>query len=459
MFPLKSHLTQSRGNPPKYRKPEIESLSTELVVANLPVSLGDRTVKASVYKCEQGKYDIYFIDNPRYFWRENIYGTGKGEYLDNDERFIFFTRAVLEFLLKKRMTYDIIHCNNWPTAMIPVFMKTHYSKNKQFRHTATVFTLHNVAYQGQFPPETMSLTGLSWDYFSPTQLALNGKFNFLKAGVLFSDVLNTVSSSYKKEILAEEHGSGLEEVLKSRDDAFYSIRNGIDYEIWNPEKDPFIAANYSPPGLKAKKKCKRDLIEEFGLSLGPKAALIGFVSFLSEQKGVDILLDAMDELMKMDVGLVILGQGEEPYEQKFLDMQRKYPGRVSVRLETNVALSHKVAAGADIFLIPSLYEPCGLNQLYSFRYATVPVVRATGGLAETVRPFNSKTISGNGFVFKTYSSRALLNAMKEALACYKEPKIWQKIVEEGIQQDFSWEKAARMYLKLYHRALEIKKGD
>ena len=443
---------------PRYRRPEIESLSTELVEPSLLISLGDRKIKARVFKCAQGKYDIYFVDNPKYFWRENIFGTGKREYLDNDERFVFFSRAVLEFLLSQKMAPDIIHCNNWPTAMIPVFLKTHYSRKRQFRHTATVFTLHNIAYQGEFPPETLAMTGLSWDYFSPKQMALNGKFNFLKAGVLFSDVLNTVSSSYKREILAEKHGSGLEEALKGRMDVFYSIRNGIDYEIWDPERDPYIAANYSSANLKGKKKCKRDLIDEFGLTLSPKAPLIGFVSFLSEQKGVDILLGAVDALMQMNVGLVVLGQGEERYEQMFLDMQRKHPGKLAVRLEMNPPLSHKVVAGADIFLIPSLYEPCGLNQLYSFRYATVPVVRATGGLVETVRPFDLTTMEGNGFVFKTFSSRAMLIALKDALKYYGDPKIWQKIVREGIQEDFSWEIAARKYLQLYQKALAIKRG-
>lgn len=442
---------------PKYRNPEIESLPKERVMGELMVPVGEEKVKACVYKGELGRHDIYFIDNPKYFWRDHIYGTGKGEYLDNDERFIFFNRAVLEFLLKAKMHVDIIHCNSWPTALIPVFLRTHYSQKSQFKKVATVFTLHNIAYQGEFPPETLALTGLNWNYFNPKQLSFNGKFNFLKAGVIFSDVLNTVSSAYKREVQTEKRGFGLQEILKNRRDVFFSIRNGLDYEMWNPETDPYIVANYSPSNLKPKKKCKLDLAKEFGLSLSAKTPLMGIVSYLSSQKGFDILLEVVDELMEMNVGLVVLGKGDERYESQFLKIQKKYPRKIAVKFDTNLALSHKVVAGADIFLIPSLYEPCGLNQLRSFRYGTVPVVRATGGLGETVKPFSPKTLKGNGFVFKEYSSRALLKTVKKALNCYKEPDLWQKIMEAGLCENFSWESAARKYARLYKNALEIKR--
>ncbi len=443
---------------PKYRRPEIDSLPKELVFSNLPVPLGDRKVKAQVFKGEQGRYDIYFIDNPKYFWRDHIYGTGKGQYLDNDERFIFFSRAVLEFMLKAGMQTDIIHCNNWPTALIPVFLKTNKTYKKKYKKTATVLTLHNIAYQGQFPPDSLVLTGLDWKYFTPQQFSLNGKFNFLMAGVLFSDVINTVSSSYRREILTKKHGLGLEQVLSHRKDVFFSIRNGIDYEVWNPETDPFIAANYSLANLESKKRCKEDLIKEFGLSISIKTPVLSLVSYMRSHKGFDILLEAMDELVQMDIALVILGLGEEIYENRLIEIQRRHPRKVAVRLEMNPALVHKITAGADIFLIPSLYEPCGLNQLYSFRYATVPLVRATGGLEETVRPFDPKTQKGNGFVFHEYSSHALLEALKEALRCYKKPRLWKKILAAGMKENFSWDKAAKRYAKLYRGAFEIKRG-
>lgn len=443
---------------PKYRRPEIESLPKGRVKIELLIPMGEGKVKGQVYKSELGKYDIYFIENPKYFWRENIYGTGKGEYLDNDERFIFFNRAVLEFLLKTKMPVDVIHCNNWTTALIPVFLKTHYAHKKHFKNVATVFTLHNIAYQGEFPAETLSLAELNWNDLGPQPLAFNGKFNFLRSGLLFSDILNTVSSSYKREILTVKHGFGLRDVLESRKNVFFSVRNGVDYEIWNPETDPYIVANYSSSNLRPKEECKKDLIHEFGLTLPPNIPLVGAVSYLSSQKGFDILMEAMGKIMQMDVGLVILGKGDEKYEGEFLAIQEQYPQKFSIKLEMNPALAHKIAAGADIFLIPSLYEPCGLNQLYSFRYGTVPVVRATGGLGETVKAFDAKTLRGNGFVFKEYSSQALVKALKEALACYATPHIWQKIVRAGLKEKFSWEGAARRYARLYQNALTMKKG-
>ena len=443
---------------PKYRFPEIDSLTKEIVWSGLQVPLGEKKVKTCVYKSELGKYDIYFIDHPQYFWRENIYGTEKGDYLDNDERFIFFSRAVLEFLLKSKKQVDLIHCNNWPTALIPLFLKTHYSHRALFKDVATVLTLHNAAYQGEFPPETLSLTGLNWNYFKPQQLSFGGKFNFLKAGIIFSDVLNTVSSTYKREIQTKRHGFGLEGLLERRRDDFISIRNGVDDETWNPETDPYIVANYTSANLKPKKKCKLDLIEEFGLPLTTRTPLVGIVSYLTFHKGFDLLIDIIDDLMKRDVGLVVLGKGNEKYEKEFLAIMRRYPHKVGVKLEMSPALAHKVAAGADILLVPSLYEPCGLKQMYSFRYGTVPVVRATGGLAETVRPFSYKTRNGNGFVFKEYSSQALLETLKEALSCYRRPDLWKNVMGTGLRENFSWKKSARKYVSLYRRALEVKRG-
>ncbi len=443
---------------PKYRRPEIDSLPKELVCSNLPVPLGDRKIKAQVFKGEQGKYDIYFIDNPKYFWRDHIYGTGKGQYLDNDERFVFFCRAVIEFMLKADKGVDLIHCNNWPTALIPVFLKTNRLYKKRFKNTATVLTLHNIAYQGEFPPDSLLLTGLNWKYFTPKQFSLDGMFNFLKAGVFFSDVINTVSSSYRREILTRKHGLGLEQLLNLRKEVFFSIRNGIDYEVWDPETDPYIAANYSFADLGGKIQCKEDLIKEFGLCISKKTPVVGLVSYMRRHKGFDILLESMDEIVKMDAALVILGLGEEIYENCLIETQRKHPNKVAIRLEMNPVLVHKITAGADIFLIPSLYEPCGLNQLYSFRYATVPVVRATGGLEETVKPFDPDTQKGNGFVFQDYSAKALLGALIEAVKYYGKPRLWNKILAAGMKENFSWDQAAKRYAKLYKNAIEIRRG-
>ncbi len=443
---------------PMYRRPEIESLPKEVVCHQLLVPLGGEKVKGRVYRSEFGKYDIYFIGNPKYFWRENVYGTGKGEYLDNDERFIFFSRAVLEFLLQAKIPTDIIHCNNWPTSLIPVFLKANYGNKHQFKNVATVLTLHNIAYQGEFPAETLISAGLTWNDLNARPFVFNGKFNFLQTGLVYADLLNTVSSSYRREILTKSHSFGLSDVLAGRKDDFFSIRNGVDYDVWNPETDPYIVANYAPSNLKPKKKCKLDLIQEFGLSTPAKTPLLGVVSYLSAQKGLDILLEVIDDILQKDVGLVILGRGEETYQNRFHAVQEKYPGKFSIKLEMNPALAHKIAAGADIFLIPSLYEPCGLNQLYSFRYGTVPVARATGGLGETVKPFDVKTQKGNGFVFKEFSSPALLEALEEALEYYAQPRHWQRIIQAGLREDFSWQKAAKKYARLYKRAIAKKKG-
>lgn len=443
---------------PKYRRPEIESLPKEVVLDQLLVPLGEEKVKGRVYRSELGKYDIYFIENPKYFWRENVYGTGKGEYLDNDERFIFFSRAVLEYLLKAKIPADIIHCNNWPTSLIPVFLKSLYGSRHHFKDVATVLTLHNIAYQGEFPAETLISAGLTWHDINHTSYVFKGKFNFLRAGLMHADLLNTVSSSYRREILTQSHSFGLKDVLAERKEDFFSIRNGVDYEVWNPETDPYIVANYTPSNLKPKERCKLDLIQEFGLSIPAKTPLLGVVSYLSAQKGMDILLEVIDNMLQKEMGLVVLGRGEEAYQNRFLEVQEKYPGKLSIKLEMNPALAHKIAAGADIFLIPSLYEPCGLNQLYSFRYGTVPVARATGGLGETVRPFDEKTQKGNGFVFKEFSSLALLRALERSLEYYAQPHLWQRIIQAGMRENFSWQKAAKKYAKLYKTAIDRKKG-
>lgn len=443
---------------PMYRKPEIESLPKEIVVSDLMVPLGDKKIKAKVLKSEQAKYDIYFIDCPQYFMRENIYGTGREDYLDNDERFIFFNRAILEFLVKSKIVVDVFHCNNWPTALVPVFLKTHYSRTRLFQQAASVMTLHNIAYQGEFPPDTISLTGLNWKSFGPECLSLKGKFNFLKAGVVFSDKISTVSSFYRREIMTKKHGFGIDQILTNRKKDLFAIRNGIDHEVWNPEDDPYIAANYSPDDLRAKGECKQDLIEEFGLALSLKTPILGIISHFSAPKGFDILLEALDNLMEMEVGLIVLGHGSDEYERRMLADCRLYPGRMAVKSDLSPGLVHKLVAGADILLIPSRYEPCGLNQLYGFRYGTVPVVRAIGGLKETVKPFSPSSLNGNGFVFKEYSSQALLFSMQQAVKLYQRPRAWKNLMRAGFKEEFSWEKAARRHVKLYQQALAKRQG-
>ncbi len=444
---------------PRYRTPEIESVSAETVLPELPVPLGGAKVKACVARSEQGHFDIYFIDNPKYFLREKIYGPSTGDYLDNDERFVFFNRAVLEFLLHSKLPVNILHCHNWPAALVPVFLKTHYQKEPPLKHVATVFTLHNVAFQGEFPPETLMLTELNWNYFNPSQLSLNGRFNFLKAGVVYSDIVNTVSSAYKQEIITQKHSHGLSEILRRRRNTFFSVRSGIDYDVWDPEKDPYLAANYGLADMSGKKACKQALLREFGLDLDEDVPVFAFTSRLTRHKGTDILIEAIDGLVGRGAGLVVCGEGEDKYEQALTAAARRYRGKIGLRLEIRPPLVHRVVAGSDLLLIPSLSEPCGLNQFYAFRYGTVPVARATGGLKETVRPYDPSKGEGTGFVFQEYSAQALLGAVEQAIDCYRNsPRAWQKLVEKGLRQNYSLEVTARGYVKLYEKALQLKRG-
>jgi starch synthase len=444
---------------PMYRQPGVDSLSKVPVLKDLSVPLGREKVKAAVHRAELGWADLFLVDCPKYFHREHIYGPSKGAYLDNDERFAFFGRAVLEYMSRARTAPDVVHCNNWPAALIPVLLKTRYAARAMFKATASVLTLHNVAYQGEFPADSMSLAGLTWNDFASCRLAFDGKFNFLKAGVLFADAVNTVSREYRKEILSREQGPGLADILKGQDLALHAIRNGIDTEEWDPATDPFITANYEPDAPDGKKECRRDLLREFGLSLPERTPVVGISSYLTRHKGFDLLREAAPALRELDFGLVVQGRGDEAYEDVFRALRAGRPDRVAVRFEISPALGHKVIAGSDILLAPSLYEPCGLTQLYAFRYGTVPVVRGTGGLRETVEPVGSSPPRGDGFVFGEFTPEALTDCLREALDLYAHPKTWRRVMNAGFRKDFSWGPSAGSYIKLYARSLNSKRGE
>ncbi len=443
---------------PRYRRPAIDSLELETVIPDLWVPLGQEKIKASVLKSEPGRFFLYFIDQPRFFYRPDIYGPGASGYLDNDVRFIFFNRAVIEFILQANLQVDVIHCHNWPTALIPVFLRTHYEENARLRKVATVFTIHNAAYQGEFPPESLAHTGLNWDYFTPQRLSLNGKFNFLKAGVVFADVINTVSATYQRDIQVAAAKDELGAILKGLGQRFVSIRDGIDYEVWNPAQDPFLAATFSAEDLSGKKVCKEDLIQEFGLKIELKKPLVGLISFFSPLKGIDLVAKSIDAIQQLDVGLIICGQGDESLASELEAAARRYRGTVEVRTEMTPSLMHKIFAGSDLALIPSREEPCGLNQFYGFRYGTIPVARASGGLKETIIPFNPRTGKGNGFLFQAYTPAALQRALSRAVSCYYKPEIWKQLIKKVMKQDYSWEQPGREYIQLYERAIELRRG-
>ena len=374
---------------------------------------------------------------------------------DNPERFALFCRAVLE-ASKILGVPDIFHCHDWQTALIPVLLRTLYDEDPSLSGIPTVFTIHNMGYQGIFSPDTLPLLMLPWDLFTMTKLEFFGKVNFLKGALTYSDFITTVSRKYAQEIQTVEYGFGLEGVLRSRASTVSGILNGVDYDEWHPATDRHIAANYTPESLAGKKECRRDLLTRFALDPETKAPVIGIVSRFAAQKGFDLIALAADRLAHEDVKVCVLGSGDKTYEDLFRRLVRQYPGRFAAKFGYDNEMAHKVEAGADVFLMPSRYEPCGLNQIYSLKYGTVPVVRATGGLDDTIEPYDLRTGKGTGFKFHEYTPEALLTSVQAALALYAKPAEWRKLMLNGMARDFSWTVAAREYLKIYERLRSAK---
>ncbi|MBI4825510.1 MAG: glycogen synthase GlgA [Nitrospirae bacterium] len=395
--------------------------------------------------------DAYFIENEKYYDRDELYCTPAGDYPDNASRFIFFSRGTLEALKALNLSPDIIHCNDWQTALIPVYLKKFYRNG--FPKTAALLTIHNLGFQGIFPKSDMPLTGLGWEMFNMNELEFYGKINFLKAGIIFSDIITTVSRTYAQEILTPEHGFGLEGVLRERKDDLYGVINGIDLDYWEPSKDKFIPANYSSKDLSGKAICKRSLQAELGLPVN-SSPLIGLVSRLSSQKGLDLVTDAMGEIIRSGAQIAVLGKGDEFFQNALLECRKKYPGHLSVTIGFEEALGHKIYAGSDIFLMPSRYEPCGLGQLIALLYGSVPVVTKTGGLADTVSEYASSQGTGTGFLMNRCSSEELLKTLQKAMELYYDKKEWNKIVKNAMSQDFSWRQSTEKYVSLYKKALK-----
>lgn len=443
---------------PKYRSVTGELYPLQATGVKIRVPIGNREEEGSILSTVLGGgLNCYFVENDRYFNREYLYATKDGEYVDNAERFIFFTRAVFEFIVSRGTRFDIIHSNDWQTALIPVYLRTLYSGFDIFAETASVFTIHNLGYQGLFWSHDMPITGLGWEMFTPRALEFYGKMNFLKGGLVFSDVLNTVSETYAKEIQTPEFGFGLDGVLYEERENLYGILNGVDYEIWSPESDAYIRANYTRDDLSGKIECKKDLLQEYGFASDVETPVIGIISRLVAQKGFDILYEIGSELAGLDVKFVILGTGERKYEDFFQEMAARYPSKFGVKIAYDDAIAHKIEAGADMFLMPSLYEPCGLNQIYSLKYGTVPVVRNTGGLADTVIDIDEDSERGTGFKFSRYQTTHLFGAIVRALSWYHKKEEWKKMMVRGMELDFSWDVSASKYVELYKKAL-VKRG-
>jgi starch synthase len=445
---------------PAYRHARYGGVPITPLGIDFIVPIGSKTVTGHLLQSTLpgNGVPVYLIQQDYYFDRDELYRSNGKDYTDNCERFVFFSRAVLEAIRLLELQVDVIHANDWQTGLIPAYLKIEYRNLPRYQQIASVFTIHNMAYQGQFWHWDMLLTGLDWKYFNWHQMEYYGKLNLLKTGLVFADSLSTVSPRYAEEIQTTAFGCGLEGVLQHRRDVLSGILNGIDESEWNPDTDPVLAATYSAETVReGKPRCKAALQAELGLPERPDAPLIGFVGRLAEQKGIDLIAKTIPEWAGTnDAQWVILGTGEPVYHQLFKNLAQRYPKNVAARLEFSDTLAHRIEAGADIFLMPSRYEPCGLNQMYSLRYGTVPVVRETGGLADTIVDANPQTLeagTANGFSFREDNPLALSETLGRAVDAYRHADVWKQLIATGMRQDWSWTRSARQYVKLYEQTV------
>ncbi len=398
-----------------------------------------------------GDIPVYFIENKHLFDREGLYGDSKGDYKDNFDRFNFYCKKTIELLKEIDFKPDIIHCNDWQTGLIPTYLKTIYKDDDFYRGIKTVFTIHNLAYQGVFEKNEFPKLGLSWDLFDVNGLEFYGKLSFLKAGLEFADLINTVSPTYSQEIQTKEFGCGLEGVLIKRKDMLFGVINGLDYKLWDPAQDNLIFEKYTSEDLRGKLKNKIELQKFCGLSENKDAVVLGFVGRLAEQKGIDLIAGTIKDLDKLKIQLVVLGTGDMKYHKLMEKAAKKFTKNVSVHLKFDNTLAHRIYAGSDMFLMPSRYEPCGLGQMISFKYGTIPIVRKTGGLADTVVDAVAYNSDGNGFVFENCKSKDFFKAVKSAVTYYRDTGRWQKLMKRVMSYDFSWDESARKYLEIYKK--------
>ena len=448
---------------PKYGAVDDRKFKIHEVVRlkDIKIELAGKEVIFSLKSCflpgQKIRVQIYFLDNQEYFGsRNSLYGdpmTGK-DYPDNDERFIILNRAVFELIIKLGWIPDIIHCNDWQCGLIPTYLKTVYSGEENFDKFKTLFTIHNLAYQGEFSKSSFKKTGLPDKLNSPKGILHKGKLNFMKSGLVYADAINTVSKTYANEIRTDSViGSGLKDVLSKRRDDLYGIINGIDTKVWNPDRDKHLPKKYSIKNVEQKAVNKQALAEKFGFEFKEDTPIIGLISRLFDSKGIDLIEKILPQLLKLDIQMIVLGTGDKRYHSFFDQIAKKHSDKFACYLGFNDDLAHLIEGGADILLMPSKYEPCGLNQMYSLNYGTIPVVRETGGLADTVKKFNEKTKEGTGFVFKKYNAKELLTEIKRALKVYRDKDTWNKIVKAGMKEDFSWNSSAKKYIDLYKTIL------
>ena len=428
---------------PRYGSIDLKGIRR--VYDSLPVFLARVRYDTSIYQAPE-EFPLYLVDCPQLFDRSGFYGDGGGDYPDNHIRFAVIARAALgvaRFLFRT----EIFHCHDWQSGLVPVYLKTTYASDPTFLGTRTLFTIHNLGYQGLFPRSALADTGLDPAVYRPDGLEFYGNVSYLKAGIAFADAINTVSPTYAREIQTPEYGFGMDGALRARAGVLTGILNGVDYRDWSPEVDRYTPARYSADKLDGKAVCKEQLLLEFGLPLDAmNRPLIGIVARFTRQKGADLIAEVAGDIIAENVYLAALGTGEPEYEDFFRRLAAQFPGRVAIQIGFDNGLAHRIEAGADIFLMPSRYEPSGLNQMYSLRYGTVPVVRATGGLDDTIE-------EGTGFKFKEYAGQALLGAVRTAVRAYSDPPSWREMMRRGMQKDFSWKTSAAAYSALYRRLL------
>jgi len=441
---------------PAYRTILESGYSWRPVITDMEVPLGYATLRANVLETLTAEgIRVYLIDREDLFNRPSLYGNRHGDYYDNLERFSFFCHGALRLANQLYIRPDVLHLHDWQTGLIPALLKGPYADWPNLSGMPTVFTIHNLAYQGNFPDDRFPVTGLSYShFFHPDGLEIWGQFSLLKSGIVYAHAVTTVSPTYAKEIQTDDQGMSMAGILRQRGGDVRGILNGVDYAVWSPETDSHLAATYNIDDPSGKKRCKAALMKELQLeSTGEEIPLLCMISRMDGQKGFDLLVSIVDGIMETGASLVILGSGNEWVEKTLESARTRFPERIALRYGFDANLAHRIIAGADIFLMPSRYEPCGLTQLYAMKYGTIPVVRGTGGLEDTVSLFDTATGKGNGFKFYPYDAKAFLEVIVKAVGLYRNRKHWKKLMHNGMKMDFSWDRSAKEYAGIY-RAIQ-----
>ena len=437
---------------PLYRAVDRQRHRVQPSGIELVVEVAGRRLAAQVHECRLDGCTVHLLDCPELFDRDGLYGPPGGDFPDNPVRFTWFCRAAIELAKALNFAADVVHVHDWQTALLPAYLEAGGWDLGPLRGAASVLTIHNLAYQGIYERGVFGVTGLPAWLDSPQGLEFWGNCSLLKAGLVTARALTTVSPTYAWEITTPEGGHGMEGVLANRKAALTGILNGVDYAIWSPENDPVLPARYSATDMRGKTVCRDALLREMGLEpAGKRTAVLGYIGRLAYQKGVDILAEALPHLLLDDVRICVLGSGDQRYQDQLSALARANPGRLGVRVAFSEEMAHLITAGADLLLMPSRYEPCGLNQIYALRYGTAPVVRATGGLKDTVEPYDPLTKRGTGFWIEGFGAREVVAAVREALWTKARPGDWPGLLARGMAQDFSWDQSARRYVELYAR--------